>query len=235
MERMDVTLEKIIPKLSQQDLNMVIDRILNMLDELHSRGIVHGDPHIGNIMLKAHERKEWDNFDSFGIKFSSGQISMKFVDFGFANTITHLIDNLQPSINLYEGILLRLHRIGCNIIDITRGEDLFSLLKFYDFANIFTYLTMVNRLNSLQNIVVKENELLMAIPNSGCIAGESFERQEAKGERLEKKREIEEMKQGGYGRFRNEHRRGSKSPKHPKLGMGILEMMEKLNLEEKHE
>ena len=32
---------------------------------------------------------------------------MKFVDFGFANTITHLIDNLQPSINLYEGILLR--------------------------------------------------------------------------------------------------------------------------------
>ena len=42
--------------------------------------------------------------------------------------------------------------------------------------------------------------LLMAIPNSGCIAGESFERQEAKGERLEKKE----------GNRRNEARRLSK-------------------------
>jgi Protein kinase domain len=58
MERMDVPLVDIFRKLRVEEMEYVISRILETLTFMHRNGIVHVDPHFGNIMFKMNNRAD---------------------------------------------------------------------------------------------------------------------------------------------------------------------------------
>jgi hypothetical protein len=100
----------------------------------------------------------------FGKKLKNSEISMKFIDFGYANTKERIKKSPEDEYLSYLVIMRRLKSLGCTF---EKNENMFDVLEFYDFAIIFELLGIFNE-NGLQPAVVeKERE----VATSGCTPG----------------------------------------------------------------
>jgi tRNA A-37 threonylcarbamoyl transferase component Bud32 len=189
-EKMDMSLVDILNIIQgnagwRDAIEYALGIAIDNLSILHEHGIVHCDPHLGNIMFVSspEEKFDWKNLNSFSFinGLHNGKIVMKFIDFGLASTREDIIRDPRKKWEFYtkSGTIGRLQEVGC-LGETSSPSDLnrlFEILEFYDISFIFV-LGMHPAGNShlardpfLMKIMDKEKELQKS---SGCNVGGTF-------------------------------------------------------------
>jgi len=162
METLDITLKKAIEMADRDNnydlLELLFSKALDLLRELHSREIVHGDAHDKNYMFKCEDKTVYNSSQSLFTAITNGQCELKFIDFGFATSLDRLRRNYEFEVERHQLYLLqpRLVKLGCldaqepDIKTWTslsyyewllgskkpRENKLFDILRFYDVAEL---------------------------------------------------------------------------------------------------
>jgi tRNA A-37 threonylcarbamoyl transferase component Bud32 len=149
MDRMDDTIEGLERKMDDNALDIVVGRVLDYIEILHSNGIVHGDMYFRNIMLK-----NSSNSQRLANAIVNGDVKVKIVDFGYAST-----KDDEDAYDFYGevGILRKLTEIQCE----TDRSNIFSVMMFYDYYSLLKDIRKFNRnpARSVKRILKKQIEL----------------------------------------------------------------------------
>jgi tRNA A-37 threonylcarbamoyl transferase component Bud32 len=179
METMDVTAKDAL-ELADRENNtrlreIIFEKIGYMIKILHSNDIVHGDAHLGNVMLKSKDKSVYAASESLYNALRTGTCVMKFIDFGFSSEREVLMEHFNEEKFLYNSysFLRRMVNLGCiTVIDINiikTGEELFNIIAMYDYAIVISYISATysdrDKLISLITRYQKE------IPATSCYTG----------------------------------------------------------------
>jgi serine/threonine protein kinase len=164
-EKMDISLHTIINKINTEGLSVLINIILKALETLHRNGIIHGDAHYKNVMLSVINptlKQPWLNPKYFVRALRSGNVKMKFIDYGVSTTKEQLILNPQKEYRFFKhkGVIGRLEVLGCSPNSSMSSEMLFNMLEFYDITNVFVYLSYTGWKVLTPKVVAKQKEII---------------------------------------------------------------------------
>jgi len=184
MEKLYITLEEALGLADKENHNSL--RILlfsiagKILTTLHKHYIAHGDAHFKNFMLKCRNKVVFQSAELLYQSLLSGKCEMKIIDFGFTTTLELLTNEFDKEISRLYPLLKdpRLYSLGCLKINDPlftkpdKGEILFRILCFYDFAEMVNEIDehWSNEIELLSMII----PLQKAIFGTNCKAGKSF-------------------------------------------------------------
>jgi len=166
---------------NMRDLRVLLfEKVKDILSELHENEIAHGDAHFENFMIKCDNKEVLKFADTLIQAIKVGQCQIKIIDFGFTTTLELLTNEFDKEISRLYPLLKdpRLYSLGCLKINDPlftkpdKGEILFRILCFYDFAEMVNEIDehWSNEIELLSMII----PLQKAIFGTNCKAGKSF-------------------------------------------------------------
>jgi tRNA A-37 threonylcarbamoyl transferase component Bud32 len=136
-------LTKVGHTITYNDAIDLFKMIVSLLRTLHNDSIIHGDVHLGNIMLKTHGYLNTNNPAVVIRSLQSRESELRFIDFGFSFTEDMIEENPDEVMEFFEeNVPDRIENSKCNF----GSEDLFNVLKCYDFERLRSSVKSFNRI-----------------------------------------------------------------------------------------
>ena len=188
MESLDITLRRAIKMAdSENDFDLVellFSKALDILRELHSHKIVHGDAHTKNYMFKCRDKSVFNDSRSLFTAITNGECELKFIDFGFATSLERLRKNYESEVENHQLDLLQHRLVGLGCLDAKepdlktwnspdRANKLFDILRFYDIAELSADVKDTWRNSRIIKDMIEEYE--RTIIGTSCHVGEEID------------------------------------------------------------
>jgi Protein kinase domain len=179
MEAMDYTLTDML-RLADRENHSRLRTLFfktagDLLKKLHANGMVHADSHFGNFMLKCDDKSVYQSADKLYLALLGGTCRIRLIDYGFSTSLDRLKNQFEKELPTYFSVFPRLYSLGCisreqtELKSPTRGEWLFEVLCFYDFALLMPNIkkTYDNAKELFTMVTVFENEVF----GTRCLPG----------------------------------------------------------------
>ena len=105
-EILNVTLHSFLTKVSHtityNDAQDLFNQIVALLKSLHRNSIIHGDAHLGNIMLRTHGYLNTNSSTEVVRSLRTTESSLRFIDFGFSFSQDMIEESPDEVIEFFE-------------------------------------------------------------------------------------------------------------------------------------
>lgn len=131
-EAMDTSCENILVKILKKKDWKLLERfyrlIFGIIEKSHKNNLFHADSHLDNFMLKAKDKKIYNDLDRLLNELENGEVMMTYIDFGDSVSYDLPKKEILRTLEM-SGVIHRLIDLGCS----TSSNKLFKAIMYYDY------------------------------------------------------------------------------------------------------